>query len=94
MIPAIDVSDLFASSPAVPARADEALWRAAREVGFATITGLPADLPIGTAARSSLLRIFDLDTQSQHGLWRQKFAPGNINVYRGWFPVQPGNLTA
>jgi isopenicillin N synthase-like dioxygenase len=27
-------------------------------------------------------------------LYRRKFAPQNRNIYRGWFPLQPGNLTA
>jgi isopenicillin N synthase-like dioxygenase len=41
-----------------------------------------------------LLRVFDLSEAQRRALWRQKFAPENPNVYRGWFPVQPGNLTA
>jgi isopenicillin N synthase-like dioxygenase len=68
--------------------------RAASAVGFLSITGLPRGVPLGSTARSSLLRIFDLPAVALRGLWRQKFEPRNPNIYRGWFPVQPGNLTS
>src|SRR5262249_50341132 len=43
--------------------------------------------------RAGLLAIFRLGASEKHSLYRRKFAPENRNVYRGWFPVQPGNLT-
>jgi isopenicillin N synthase-like dioxygenase len=73
---------------------DAAILRAAGEVGFLTIAGLPASVPVGRELRANLLRIFQLEESVLHGLWRRKFEPRNSNVYRGWFPVQPGNLTS
>jgi isopenicillin N synthase-like dioxygenase len=92
-IPLLDVAALY--GPASPARdaADRAIAAAAAEFGFMTIAGLPRDLPIGEAARRSLLRIFALPAAETRKLWRQKFAPGQGNVYRGWFPAQHGDPT-
>jgi isopenicillin N synthase-like dioxygenase len=56
--------------------------------------GLPADVPVGAAARAALLRIFELPQAAIRTLWRQKFDPRHRNVYRGWFPLQPGHLTS
>jgi isopenicillin N synthase-like dioxygenase len=44
--------------------------------------------------RADLLAIFALNDARKRRLYRRKFAPENQNVYRGWFPVQPGNLTS
>src|SRR5690242_11909127 len=74
--------------------ADRDLYTAAREVGFAYIRGLPGDEALGPAARARLLTIFDLNDAQKRRLYRRKFAPENSNVYRGWFPLQPGNLTS
>src|SRR5690242_19460658 len=73
--------------------ADRDLYTAAREVGFAYIRGLPGDEALGPAARARLLTIFDLNDAQKRRLYRRKFLPENRNVYRGWFPLQPGNLT-
>jgi isopenicillin N synthase-like dioxygenase len=92
-VPRVDVSALF--GPAGPARAaaDRAIATAAGDIGFLSITGLPADTPLGHEARVALLRIFALEPAVLRTLWRRKFAPGNANLYRGFFPLQPGNLT-
>ena len=66
---------------------------AAAEVGFLTIADVPADVPQGPAARAELQRIFALPEATLRSLWRRKFAPGNANLYRGFFPPQPGNVT-
>ena len=44
--------------------------------------------------RANLLRIFQLPSSAHRCLWRRKFEPKNVNVYRGWFPIQPGNVTS
>jgi isopenicillin N synthase-like dioxygenase len=72
---------------------DDALRRAASEQGFLIVTGLPRQVPLGKTARQRLLRIFALAEAERRRLWRRKFEPLNLNVYRGWFPAQPGNLT-
>lgn len=93
-IPLIDVAPLFDRKRTARRRADQALFGAARDVGFACIRGLPDEAVIGSEKRAQLLAIFALDEADKRRLYRRKFAPGNRNVYRGWFPLQPGNLTA
>ena len=72
---------------------DRALYTAAQDIGFAYIQGLPGDQSLGRAARARLLSIFALDDAQKRRLYRRKFSPENRNIYRGWFPMQPGNLT-
>jgi isopenicillin N synthase-like dioxygenase len=93
-IPAIDIAPLF--DGASPARdlADRAIAEAAAGVGFFVASRVPPGLPVDRTARSALLRLFELDEEEIRPLWRQKFAPSNPNVYRGWFPRQQGFLTS
>jgi isopenicillin N synthase-like dioxygenase len=92
-IPRIEIGALF--GPASPARAaaDRAIAAAAADTGFMTVCGLPPEIPLDRATRRDLLRIFDLPEAEKRKLWRQKFDPARPNVYRGWFPVQPGDAT-
>jgi isopenicillin N synthase-like dioxygenase len=92
-IPVLDVTALFAGVPSARRVADQALAAAARDVGFVCIHGLPSEAQLGVAARARLLAIFGLQDSGKRALYRRKFAPENTNVYRGWFPLQPGNLT-
>ena len=94
LIPAIDVSALFAADPVARAATDRAIMAAAASCGFMLIHALPEAVPIGATVRSQLLRLFDLGPEEVRPLWRQKFAPGHRNVYRGWFPLQKGFPTA
>jgi isopenicillin N synthase-like dioxygenase len=94
LIPVVDVAQLFSGDPAGSAPTDRAILSAAREIGFLCIRGLPHDVPMGAAARARLLAIFSLNDAARRRLHRRKFAPENPNIYRGWFPLQPGNLTA
>ena len=89
----MDVSPLFQAKSPQRDATDAAILKAAGEIGFMSIVGLPTSVPLGRACRSELLRIFRLDKSQLRELWRQKFAPRNRNVYRGFFPVQLGNLT-
>ncbi|MGB6604462.1 MAG: 2OG-Fe(II) oxygenase family protein [Steroidobacteraceae bacterium] len=93
-VPIIDVGALFGEAGAARAVADAAIIAAAGEVGFMGIVGLPAATPIGCAARTALLEIFRLGDGALQALWRRKFEPRNPNIYRGWFPLQPGNVTS
>lgn len=93
MIPRIDVAPLFAGPAPQRDAADAAILAAARTAGFLTIGGLPPSAPIDAASRRALLRIFDLPEPETRRLWRQKFAPQQRNVYRGWFPLQNGAET-
>jgi isopenicillin N synthase-like dioxygenase len=90
----VDISALFQPKSAKRDATDAAILGAAGDIGFLNIVGLPATVPIGCMARADLLRIFRLEKSVLRGLWRRKFAPRNRNLYRGWFPVQPSNLTS
>ena len=94
MIPVIDVGPLFNADATAWDLPDASLCAAARDTGFVCIQGLPNDTPLGAAARAQLLAIFALDESEKRRLYRRKFAPQNRNSYRGWFPLQPGNLTS
>ena len=90
----VDTAPLFAADPAAQARADRDLFGAARDIGFVCVRGLPPETPLGAAARARLLAVFGLGDATKRRLCRRKFAPENRNIYRGWFPAQPGNLTS
>ena len=93
LIPSIDISALFSADPSARAATDRAIVAASERSGFMLVT-LPDDPSVGAAARSQLLRIFDLPPDEKRQLWRQKFDPTHRNVYRGWFPLQRGFPTA
>jgi isopenicillin N synthase-like dioxygenase len=93
-IASVDVAPLFTADSDARRIADQALFAAAREVGFLGIRGLPREVALGPEARARLLAIFSLGDADKRRLYRRKFAPENRNVYRGWFPLQPGNLTS
>lgn len=92
-IPVIDIAPVF--GPAGPARdrADAAIIEAATVHGFMTVTGLPASVPLGEDARVRMMRFFALDQDARMRLARQKYAPGNENIYRGYFPLKEGDPT-
>lgn len=87
MIPEIDISSLLGAGGASPA-ADRAVLEAATGAGFMTITAAPGLLPLAAAERAALLRVFTLDAAARAKLLRRSFAPGNPQIYRGWFPLQ------
>ncbi|HEY1875227.1 MAG TPA: 2OG-Fe(II) oxygenase family protein [Steroidobacteraceae bacterium] len=90
----VDVGPLLETQSDAWKLPDQTLFAAARTTGFACIRGLPPDAALGPAGRARLLEIFSLDEAEKRRLYRRKFAPQNPNIYRGWFPLQPGNLTA
>jgi isopenicillin N synthase-like dioxygenase len=93
-IPFIDIHPLFDAPSAERTQADQAIMAAAGATGFMVVRGLPPDIPAGSAARAELLRLFQLPQSETRKLWRQKFDPAHPNIYRGWFPLQTGHLTA
>ncbi len=93
-IPRVDVGPLFGPPSATRAAVDAAILSAAAAPGFVTVEGVPAALGVGRDERAVLLRLFALPAEAIRPLWRQKFAPSHPNRYRGWFPLQPGNLTS
>jgi isopenicillin N synthase-like dioxygenase len=92
-VPQIDISALFRPAGRARDAVDCAIAAAAGGIGFMTISGLPPSTPLGGEARAALLEIFALEPAMLRPLWRRKFEPANANIYRGWFPQQPGNVT-
>jgi len=92
-IPEIEVAALFGPAGAARDAVDRAILAAAAEWGFMTIGGMPEAVPVDARTRRELLRILDVAPEVQRRLWRQKFAPANRNVYRGWFPLQHDTVT-
>jgi isopenicillin N synthase-like dioxygenase len=93
-IPFIETSPLFDAPSLERNVTDRAIMAAAATSGFMVVRGLPPDVPTGREARADLLRLFQLPESETRTLWRQKFDPAHPNVYRGWFPLQTGFLTA
>jgi len=93
-IPFIDIGPLFGAASLDRELTDQAIMAAAATSGFMVVRGLPPDVPVGRTARADLLRLFQLPEHETRKLWRQKFDPAHPNVYRGWFPLQTGFLTA
>jgi isopenicillin N synthase-like dioxygenase len=93
-IPVIDVAALFDGPSPARDRTDAGIIEAASTFGFFSASALPGNVPIDRESRSQLLRLFDLPPDKIRPLWRQKFEPTHANVYRGWFPLQPGNVTS
>jgi isopenicillin N synthase-like dioxygenase len=93
-IPFIDIGPLFGAQSSTRDSTDRAIMAAAATSGFMVVGGFPGDVPTGRAARANLLRLFQLPAHETRRLWRRKFDPSHSNVYRGWFPLQTGFLTA
>jgi len=93
-IPILDINSLFGTPSMERDLTDQAIMAAAANSGFMMVSGFPADMPVGRGTRADLLRLFQLSEQETRKLWRQKFDPAQPNVYRGWFPLQKGFLTA
>lgn len=93
-VPLIDILSLFGTESPQRDLTDRAIMTAAATSGFMVVEGFPPEVPTGRTVRAELLRLFDLPAQETRKLWRQKFDPTHPNVYRGWFPLQTGFLTA
>ena len=90
LIPQIDIAPLFTEDLPARAAVDAAIFAAAQEIGFLTITGMPAPSAIDHTAKASLTRLFSLPEAKQRPLWKNNFEPSNPNLYRGWFPLHSG----
>jgi len=92
-VPQIDIAPLFGGPGPEREATDQAILAAAGDIGFMTVRGLPASVPLAQAHRQAMLRIFDLPDERLRPLWRQKFDADQPNLYRGWFPAQSGALS-
>ena len=92
-IPTIDIAPLF--GPASPERdaTDRAILQAAADSGFLLVANLPDAALLTPENRRRLLSIFDLPESSKRRLLRHAFDKTRPNVYRGWFPLQPGEIS-
>ncbi len=87
-IPVIDIAPLFNGDDAQRARVDAAITEAAHGIGFMTVVGHPAGLPVGPGERALMLELFKLSPAQQRPLYKRNFAPENKLLYRGWFPLE------
>ena len=62
----------------------------AGDLGFLQITGFPGADLIAPANRDRLKTIFAAPDAAKRRMMRVNFNPENANVYRGWYPLQPG----
>lgn len=86
-IPRIPVGEIRGGDPATA----RAVVEAGRDPGFLVLDGL-VDAAFEAEMRL-LLRFFELSPAARRRLARQKFEPGNGNLYRGYFPLQDGDPT-
>ncbi len=89
-VPTVGVAALFDGDVSGRKAVDEALIRAAFDIGFIVLDQLPEWALLDKKTRATLLSIFSLPEESLRPLWLWKFAPENPNVYRGWFALQDG----
>lgn len=91
-IPTIDIASLFGRDRIARTETDERIMDAARDIGFMVVTGLPDDC-LSPALRKQMLTIFSLPEHQKRRMYRQSAEPSHGNVYRGWFPLQPGHAS-
>ncbi|SED44499.1 Isopenicillin N synthase [Rhizobiales bacterium GAS188] len=90
MIPLIDITPLHGAEGPGRRAADAELIAAATGSGFMTITASAELLPATHTHRAAMLRLLGLPQAEKRKLWRQKYDPGQPNIYRGYFPLLPG----
>ena len=66
----------------------------ARGLGFMVVTGLKADVRLDGPLAQKILALFKAPDAEKLRLSRKKFVPENPFIYRGFFPVQPGQAGA
>lgn len=90
MLPVIDIAALF--GPESPARdqTDARIIALAADPGFLQITGFQGADLIAPPNRARLKTIFAVSDAVKQRMMRVNFNPANANVYRGWYPLQPG----
>jgi isopenicillin N synthase-like dioxygenase len=92
-IQTIGIADLFAPPSPARDRTDAAIMAAAAGIGFMAVRDFPGDDWLTPDKRAQLLRIFALPDAEKQKLLRWNFDNTQKNVYRGWFPLQPGAVS-
>ena len=88
-IPVLDAGSLYGGDTPERRALDAAIQRAATRAGFMTLRGLPGPVRLTPGQRDRLLRVLDLPEASKCRLYRQRYAAGNPNRYRGLAPLRP-----
>ena len=92
-IPLIDIGALFGPSSPERDATDRSLISAATEIGFVTVSGLPDGVPIRSAIRCELLRVFAEPGARDWRELRQQTDAGRVNLHRGWIVTEEGHPT-
>lgn len=84
----VDLTDLTAPPGAARDAADQALGRAAEDMGFLVITGAPVMSVTDPERIAALLKVFKLPAAEKRRLMNGKYAPENPNDYRGMISIK------
>lgn len=90
MLPVVDIGPLFGPPFAAQDGVDADIMAAAGGLGFMQVTGFPGLDLIGPESRARLKAIFAASDAAKRRMMRVNFNPANKNIYRGWYPTQPG----
>lgn len=90
MLTIIDIGPLFGPPSALRDAADAEVMASAGDLGFMQVTGFPGIQQIGPDNRVRLKTIFAVSDEVKRRMMRVNFNPANRNIYRGWYPTQPG----
>jgi len=91
-IPVIDIGPIFGPDGKDKQTSGHQVREAVTRFGFLVATGLPADFSRNGNLVQAINRFHDLPDEVKLSLARQKFAPKNRNVLRGYFPVQSDGI--
>ena len=86
-IPIVDIGSLFGDDQDARAETDRRIADAAFDVGFLVVENHPDGLGVGPVERWTMLELFDIAEADQRPSWKRNFAPENVHIYRGWFPL-------
>jgi isopenicillin N synthase-like dioxygenase len=92
-IPTIEIAPLFEAPSPQRDRVDAAILSAAAGVGFMAVKSFPGEEWLTPSRRAGLLKLFSLSDAAKAKLLRWNFDPKQKNLYRGWFPLQPGAVS-
>ena len=90
MLPVVDIGPLFGPPSVARDAVDAAIKASAGDLGFMQVTGFPGIEQISPENRTRLKAIFDVSDAAKRRMMRVNFNPDSTNIYRGWYPAQPG----
>ncbi len=90
MLPVVDIASLFGPPSATRNAVDAEIMASAGDPGFMQVTGFPGIAQIGPENRARLKTIFGVSDAVKRRMMRVNFNADSKNIYRGWYPTQPG----